>query len=185
MKYASFVLSVLALQLSMFAASASGPTISNTTIYYPNNQITITGQGFTSAPTVAFNKVNLVVVSVNAAQTQIVATLPLNLVAGTYLLSVTNPTSPNQPGTFNVTYGAVGPQGPMGPQGVQGTQGSQGPPGPQGPQGLRAPQTSEVPSLSFQLLTVREFQRTASPLRLLPTKHMAHLSIGTVSYLIP
>jgi hypothetical protein len=54
---------------------------------------------------VAFNKTNLAVVSVNAAQTQIVATSPPNAAAGTYLLTVTNPASPNQPGTFNVTYG--------------------------------------------------------------------------------
>src|SRR5215470_12971563 len=120
MKSVSIISMLVALQLSLFAASSAAPMISSTTINYINNQMTITGQNLTSTPTVTFNKANLSVVSVNATQTQIVATLPSSLAAGTYLLTVTNPAIPNQPGTFNVTYGAVGPQGPMGPPGAPG-----------------------------------------------------------------
>lgn len=118
MKYSSLGLILLAPPLAMFAASANGPTITNSTINYTNSQITITGQNFTGTSTVTFNKINIPLVSVTS--TQIVGTLPSNTAAGTYLLTVTNPAIPNQPGTFNVTYGATGPQGPMGPQGPRG-----------------------------------------------------------------
>ena len=142
------VLLVAALEPVLFAASGNAPTITNTTINYSTNQITITGTLFTSGgtPTVTFNEVKITLGSAN--NIQIVANLPSGLSPGTYLLKVINPTIPNQPGLFDVTFGAVGPQGPMGAQGLTGLTGPQGaagaagpigPPGPTGPIGAKGP----------------------------------------------
>ena len=120
MKLLSCLVCVLAVPAFMFGASANGPMITNSTINYSNNQITIVGQNFTN-PSVSFNKAAISVLSVNAAQTQIVAQLPTGIFPGSYLLTVTNPAIPNQPGSFNVAYGAIGPQGPR--SGTSGTNG--------------------------------------------------------------
>lgn len=141
MKNTKVVLTVALLTLMAFASTPS-PNVTNVTIDYSANQITIVGTNFSPsnvAPTVVFNGTTLTLVSFS--NQQIVASLPTQTV-GTYLLSITNPAIPNQPGTFDVTYGAVGPQGPIGPQGLTGATGPQGPQGltgPTGPQGATGP----------------------------------------------
>ena len=97
MKRLNSLICALVIPASMFGASANGPMIVNSTINYSYNQLTIVGQNFTN-PSISFNKATIAVLSVNAAQTQIVAQLPTGVSPGTYLLTVTNPAIPNQPG---------------------------------------------------------------------------------------
>jgi hypothetical protein len=156
-KLASCLLALFVFQFSLFAANSTIPTVASTTINYTNNQITISGQNFTSGPSVTFNGVKLIIVSVNAAQTMIVAALPSQITAGTYLLTVVNPAIPNQPGSFNVTYGAAGPQGAIGPQGAQGPQGPSGFQGPPGPQGIQGPAGPIGPSGTADIPSSRSF----------------------------
>lgn len=133
------VLVVAVLEPALFAASGAAPTITNTTINYSTNQITITGILFTSGgtPTVTFNGVGLTLGS--TTNTQIIASLPSGLSPGTYLLKVINPSIPNQPASFDVTFGAVGPQGPTGATGPTGAQGPTGPTGATGATGATGP----------------------------------------------
>jgi len=129
---------ILSLLLTAFSASAATttvtPAILSGTISTSTNRVTLAGSGFepaTTAPTVSFNGVKLVVDSfTNAA---IVATLPTGTTAGTYTLTVTN--SQGVAGQLDLTYGAVGPQGPAGPAGATGPKGATGPTGPTGAQG--------------------------------------------------
>jgi len=119
-------------------------TVNSAAINYGANQVTFTGSGFEplkKAPTVLLNGGPLTIDSFT--NTQIVATLPANTTAGTYVVIVANSI-----GEFNevdLTYGAAGPQGPMGPPGPLGATGAQGPegimgnPGPQGPAGPTGP----------------------------------------------
>src|SRR5262245_58654124 len=83
-------LAVSASTVGFAAQPSSIPSIASTTINYSNNQITIVGQNFGSSPTVVFSGVRATGLSVNAAGTQITATLQLGIAAGTYLLTVTN-----------------------------------------------------------------------------------------------
>jgi hypothetical protein len=118
-------------------------TVSNTTINYGTNQVTINGSGFEpvkKTPTVAISGGSLAIVSYT--DTQIVATLPTSIAAGNYGIVVANAIGELFP--FVVTYGATGPQGPpgvpgangaQGPQGLMGNPGPAGPTGPQGPAG--------------------------------------------------
>jgi hypothetical protein len=131
---------VLALALSapcLFGAVAVGPVVNKGMIDYQTNQVTLVGSGFEPtnvAPMVVFSRTTLRLVSAN--NDQIVATLPSNVPAGTFSITVT--VTGGASTVFDMTYGAVGPQGPIGPQGAVGRQGEQGvagPTGPQGPQG--------------------------------------------------
>ncbi|HEY1806252.1 MAG TPA: IPT/TIG domain-containing protein [Terracidiphilus sp.] len=129
-----------------FAFGAAIPflTVSNATINYTANQVTINGTNFETlrkSPTVLFSGAPLAIASFT--NSQIVATLPANTAAGTYVMIVANSL-----GEFNevdLTYGAAGPQGPIGPAGANGAQGAPGPegimgnPGPQGPTGPAGP----------------------------------------------
>ena len=120
-------------------ALAATPVVNNGTINYQTNQITLTGTGFEPAkakPVVQFNGVALAVTAFS--NTQVVATLPAGLAAGTFDLTVTN--SQGNSVDFNMTYGATGPQGPAGvagPTGVQGPAGPMGTTGATGATGLR------------------------------------------------
>ena len=103
-------------------------------------QLTISRSGFgKSIPTVNVDSPAAGVIS--NTNTTIVASLPLTVTAGSYLLQVTNTTS-NQTISFDATLGTVGPEGPAGPAGAPGAtrpQGPEGSPGaaePQGPAGL-------------------------------------------------
>jgi hypothetical protein len=113
-------------------------TVSNSTINYGTNQVTINGSSFEPvkrAPSVIMNGATFTIVSYT--NTQIVATLPKNTAAGNYGIVVANAIGELFP--FVITYGAVGPQGPAGPAGPQGATGSQGVPGPAGPTGPEGP----------------------------------------------
>jgi Collagen triple helix repeat (20 copies)/IPT/TIG domain len=115
--------------------AAQTPAVTSGTVNYSTNQITLTGSGFLpnkTAPTVLFNSLKATVVSDTA--TQIVATLPAGLSAGTFIVSVTN--SQGNVGTFEVAYGATGPQGPAGAPGPAGPTGATGPAGATGPRGI-------------------------------------------------
>jgi uncharacterized protein (TIGR03437 family) len=100
--------------------TAFATVVSDATINYGLNQITINGTGFHSqlgvAPKVTFDSVPLTVVSFSP--TQVVATLPSNIQPGTYTVSVTN--SQSNAASLDVTYGAAGPMGLVGPQGPAG-----------------------------------------------------------------
>jgi len=77
-----------------------------------------------------------------ASESELIAELPIGLVAGDYLLTVQTGNGTRRFDAFNLTVGAVGPPGETGPQGdlgPQGDPGPQGPPGPPGPQGDPGP----------------------------------------------
>jgi hypothetical protein len=63
---------------------------------------------------------------------EIIAELPLSIVAGDYHLTVRTGLGPRRFDALDLTIGAVGPQGEPGPQGPEGPQGPQGEPGPPG-----------------------------------------------------
>ena len=107
-------------------------TVNSAAINYGANQVTFNGGGFEplkKAPTVLLNGAPLTIDSFT--NTQIVATLPANTTAGTYVVIVAS--SIGEFTEVDLTYGAAGPQGPVGPPGATG---AQGPPGPQGPEGI-------------------------------------------------
>jgi hypothetical protein len=117
-----------------FAFAAQIPAVNNGVINYTTSQITLTGSGFLPgkvAPTVLFNNIKLTLVSDTA--TQIVASVPAGIAAGTFNVSVTN--SQGNSGTIDITYGATGPQGPAGPAGAPGPAGPAGATGATGPRG--------------------------------------------------
>jgi len=119
-------------------AVAAVPVVNSGTINYQTNQITLTGTGFEPAktkPTVAFNGVALTVTTFS--NTQVVATLPAGMTAGTFNLVLTN--SQGSAVDFNMNYGATGPQGPAGPAGPAGAQGPAGPAGATGATGATGP----------------------------------------------
>jgi len=128
-----------ALFVCLFTVAAfAAPVLNRTTIDYGLNQITISGSSLqprSTPPLVLFNGAALTLVSFS--QTQIVATLPVNLQPGSYKLRVTNSQGIAE---LDVTYGAAGPQGIPGMPGPAGTAGQPGisivgPPGPQGATG--------------------------------------------------
>jgi hypothetical protein len=123
-----------------FAFGAAIPilTVSNATINYSANQVTINGTSFETlkkSPTVLLRGAPLTIASFT--DSQIVANLPANTAAGTYVMIVANSL-----GEFNevdLTYGTSGPQGPIGPPGANGAQGPAGPAGALGPIGPACP----------------------------------------------
>lgn len=122
-----------------FAAALPFITVTRATINYTNNQVTLNGSGFEpskKSPTVLFAGSALTVVS--STDSQIVATLPANTVAGNFTVLIVNTFGVFLP--YELTYGSAGPQGPIGPQGPQGEPGVAGPAGPQGSQGPQGPQ---------------------------------------------
>lgn len=100
------------------------------------NQMTITGTGFGTAPTVELGSVSPTVVS--STTTAVVITVPAGLSPGSYALTVTNPAT-GETGNFIATIGAVGLTGAPGPPGAAGATGAVGPQGTQGPQGQTGP----------------------------------------------
>jgi hypothetical protein len=117
---------------------AQTPTIVSTTINSTTKQITIIGTDLlptSGSPVVHLDRALLTLVS--SSSTQILASLPTGLTAGSFRLTVSNGTS--TPGVFDSTYGAVGPQGATGPAGAAGPQGAPGPAGPAGPTGPQGP----------------------------------------------
>jgi hypothetical protein len=127
MKHKLLLSTVVWLPLVLFGVAAPSVdplTVTSTTIDYSTNQITINGSVF-STPTVTFNTIQLVLKTNNA--TQIVATLPVGIIPGTYKLQVK--VSNRSSVEFAVAYGAGGPQGPIGETGATGPAGPTGPPG--------------------------------------------------------
>ena len=96
--------------------------MSNTTINYGTNQVTINGSSFEpvkKVPSVIMNGAPLTIVSYT--NSKIVASLPKNTAAGNYGIVVSNASGELFP--FVITYGDVGPQGPQGPAGASGPAG--------------------------------------------------------------
>ena len=128
---------VMVLPGSLVGQSGSSPQILNTMVNYSllgRSQSTDIFQTGQLEPDRTISDQPLTVTSFTDAV--IVANLPANIAAGTYLLTVTN--SKRASGSADVTIGAAGPQGPaglQGPAGPQGPAGSQGPAGPAGPTG--------------------------------------------------
>lgn len=135
---------VLLLIPRFLAIAASIPilTISRATIDYSSNQVTFNGSGFEpskKSPTVLFAGSQLTVISYT--DTQIIAALPVNTVAGNFTTLIVNSLGEFLP--YELIYGSTGPQGLIGPPGPQGQAGAVGPAGltgPAGPQGLQGPQ---------------------------------------------
>ena len=145
---------ILIAMLALLPAAAFGGiipvlTVSESTVSYGTNQVTITGSSsepVKKTPTVLMAGGALTIVSYT--NTQIVATLPKAIAAGTYGIVVTNGIGELFP--FVITYGATGPQGPAGAPGPAGQPGSAGPAGPTGPAG---PQGTAGGPKSFVLAT--------------------------------
>lgn len=66
------------------------------------------------------------------SDSELIAELPIGLVAGDYLLTVLTGNGARRFDAFSLTVGAVGPQGEPGPQGLPGPPGPQGDPGSSG-----------------------------------------------------
>ena len=117
------------------------------------HRITITGENF-SRPRrrAAVYLGRTLLQSISSGNTQIVAQLPADLAAGSYLLIVSNGSGSQNYDSIDVAIGAAGAPGPQGPQGPQGFPGARGPAGPAGtdgadgavgPQGETGPQGSQ------------------------------------------
>ncbi|HEY2468267.1 MAG TPA: IPT/TIG domain-containing protein [Terracidiphilus sp.] len=138
------MMAVLLLAPRFFAFAAAIPilTINRATINYSNYQVTFNGSGFEpskKSPIVLFAGSPLTVISYT--ETQVVAALPANTIAGNFTILIVNGLGEFLPD--ELTYGSTGPQGPVGPAGSQGAPGAvgpAGPTGPTGPQGLQGPQ---------------------------------------------
>jgi hypothetical protein len=120
-------------------AQSSPPAIVSAQLNASTGQLTITGTGFGTAPTVHLGSASPTIVS--STTTTVIVTPPANLNPGSYGLTVSN-TATSQTGSFIVTIGAVGPAGPQGQEGIPGPiglTGPTGPAGPQGPQGVQGP----------------------------------------------
>lgn len=131
-------------------------TVNSAAINYGANQVTFNGSGFEplkKTPTVLLNGAPLTIDS--STNTQIVATLPAGMAAGTYVVIVAN--SLGEFTEVDLTYGAAGPQGPVGPPGATGAQGPEGimgNPGPQGPVGPAGPAGPAAGALSYSVAGV-------------------------------
>lgn len=88
---------------AMFAST--NPVIDSVTINYTTNQLTATGTNFSTSATVVFNTTSLTINSITT--TQFVVTLPTGLLAGSYLLIITN--NPGQTGQISVEYATPTP----------------------------------------------------------------------------
>ena len=138
----SFAALLSSLGLTVLAAPPGGHlNISQVLVDDPNDptSITIVGTDFLfgpEAPTVTLGEYvdPLEIVGVPTNDT-IVASLPENLVAGDYLLTVATGTGQSQNDEYDLTIGAVGPRGPQGEQGPEGLQGEQGNKGDKGDKG--------------------------------------------------
>lgn len=119
-------------------------TVDSAVPNYTNNQLTIVGTAFGTAPTVKLDAQPLTLVSYTA--TQIVADLPTSIGSGSFLLTVTSGKSST---SFDLSLGVVGPQGIQGPPGPLGPPGPIGPQGPQGTQGAPGPQGPAGATLGF------------------------------------
>ena len=110
--------------------------------------ITISGSGFGTAPLVFLGESLGTLMPLTVLQfsnTLILAELPSQIPAGSYMLIVEAGNSAEATGILDITVGTAGPEGPQGPQGEQGRQGPQGDQGPEGLQGPQGPQGDQGP----------------------------------------
>jgi hypothetical protein len=148
----SVLLSLCATLAASSASASTAPSIVSAAVNPSTKEITVKGTGFRpakAAPGVALDDLSLTLVS--STNLAIVAKLPADLTAGSYLLSVTN--SSDKSATFTVTIGAVGPAGPAGPKGAIGAPGPPGPKGATGPTGRQGPRGAQGPAGSSQVYT--------------------------------
>jgi hypothetical protein len=137
------IVSALLIPMVMNSAQAAGlPIITHTEADYNQMLLTVYGMNFgTSQPTVKLGETSLFVQT--WGQQQIVAQLPVGVVSGSYLLTVTVPTRLIPLiAALSITLGAdgePGPAGPTGPPGPQGIQGASGPVGSSGATGATGP----------------------------------------------
>jgi hypothetical protein len=120
--------------------------ISYVYVDFSQNSIFIEGQNFPkkndhgNAPVVKLGGTNLVIVGFTEHGLQArLPWLPLEYVAGDYLLTVTTGKGATDYDEYNLTIGAVGPIGPIGPTGATGPIGPTGATGPIGPTGAIGP----------------------------------------------
>jgi len=128
------------------SAFAAAPIINNSSS--TNTAITISGSNLNGGnATVTLGSYAPLTVTSQTA-TQLVASLPAGVSAGSYTLNVQIGSSKTNSTSSVAAIGAVGPTGPAGPAGVQGpagaagatgAQGQQGNVGPIGPQGQQGP----------------------------------------------
>ncbi|MEY2488955.1 MAG: hypothetical protein QOC70_897, partial [Verrucomicrobiota bacterium] len=116
-------LAVISLFVTLSHAAQGAISIINAVAHYPEQTITISGQGFTSSTklSVTLGDTPLVITSSNV--TTIQANLPNSIGPGSYHLTVISRTDTAE---LDVTLGTVGPTGATGPQGVTGVTGATG-----------------------------------------------------------
>jgi hypothetical protein len=131
--------------VSLQAMASTKPVLYGGIANLSNNVVTIFGTNLSKGnppgtPVVWLDDESLTVQSFT--ESNIVATLPANLAAGTYAMEVD---IAKKPYALDMTFGVQGIEGPIGPQGPQGAEGATGPRGLQGPQGAQGP-TGVAPS---------------------------------------
>jgi hypothetical protein len=120
---------------SLQAMASKQPVLYGGVADLSNHVVTIYGTNLSpgkhpAAPVVWLDDETLAVQSFT--ESNIVAALPTDLVAGTFALEVD---IARKSYTLDMTFGVQGTAGPAGPQGATGPQGSEGATGPQGPTG--------------------------------------------------
>ncbi len=162
MRYLKFCPVVLLVCFSWLATDVAAdnkkydPKITEAFADVDAGEVEIIGTNFGTSPSVSLGELGLLNVSL-ATDSKILVDLPVGILSGDYLLTVSRNRNKNddddddeQKGKknktafYDLTVGAQGPQGevgpegiagPVGPQGLAGLPGADGAPGPQGPQG--------------------------------------------------
>lgn len=133
-------LAAVGLAVPVHAQAAERMVITNVEVDYAQSQMFIYGRNFTTptgvAPTVHMMEVGLDVKTYGPS-TVVVALPPALLRSGSYLLTMSAGSFPEQSDSFDVTLGTQGPKGDKGDKGDTGAHGPQGDTGAQGPQGLK------------------------------------------------
>ena len=135
------------------ADSGRDPVISEARANEAQTHLLVTGSALpTRGPRLTLGVGTAPLVVTLATSTRIEALLPVGIVPGTYLLSLTGSQASGSDSEgprgdeFWVTIGAQGPAGPQGPTGATGAQGLPGPSGPIGPMGPSGPAGANGPA---------------------------------------
>ena len=120
-------------------AAVAAPLLITST--YPDAstaKLYVYGENFGSSPPVV-KFANIVVSVLSSADTMITVAIPYGLLnnPGTYLVSVSRGSTPEENSALGMTVGQQGPKGDSGAKGPKGATGDTGPAGPQGPQGAK------------------------------------------------
>jgi hypothetical protein len=131
---------------TMFVGSAFAavPVINNSSS--SNTAITISGSNLSGGNAVVTLGSYAPLAVTSQSATQLVATLPVGVSAGSYSLNVQIGSSKTNSTSSVATIGAVGPVGPAGPTGATGPAGAQGPVGPAGAAGPQGQQGNAGPA---------------------------------------